>query len=239
MQALKPPAILPPIGNTSFDTFVLDVVAALRERPLHASRMRDQRSSLHNSLNFFLGSLATRALATDGEWAEFGVFSGTSTRRIAGRRFELSGLGEPASIEPASWRCHSGLLVAAFPSLTATSLVGSRPTGSATREVHGFDAFRGLPETWHVADRGYKHEVASGAFNLGGHPPYSDWRIKWHVGWFNHTAPAFARELTERGSRLSFVHIDGDLYSSSAQVFEALERLIAPGAYIVFDECAD
>ena len=106
--------------------------------------------------------------------------------------------------------------------------------GSDTALVHGFDSFQGLPEGW--------DKYGTGAFDRKGRPPWHSKHVKWHVGWYNTTARQFATELQQRSapsssSRLiSFMHVDCDLYSATAQIFEELEAYLAPGAFIVFDE---
>lgn len=94
--------------------------------------------------------------------------------------------------------------------------------------VHGFDSFAGLPESWGGTDKG------KGAFSIGGKPPDLPVRnVKFHVGFFDTTVPQFA---DEGHAPFSFVHLDADLYSSTAQVMEPLSSLFVPGTVIVFDE---
>ncbi len=54
-----------------------------------------------------------------------------------------------------------------------------------------------------------------------------------HRGWFNQTAPQFAEQNT---GPLAFLHVDCDLYSSTAAIFAALLDRIVPGTVVVFDE---
>ena len=94
-------------------------------------------------------------------------------------------------------------------------------------EPHGFDSFEGLP---------WDSQRGRGEFPLHGQAPrFSDPRIVLHKGWFSETLPRFQ---APRHSQL-VVHIDRDLYSSTACVLEALERYLAPGAVILFDEFRD
>jgi hypothetical protein len=100
--------------------------------------------------------------------------------------------------------------------------------------IHGFDSFEGLPEKWHV---GAGHlSYGTGSFYAGGKPPFQNDRVRWHAGWYRDTVPAWANELARSGEQISFIHMDADLYSSSAQVFEALEEHFASDVWIVFDE---
>lgn len=93
----------------------------------------------------------------------------------------------------------------------------------------GFDSFEGLPEDWTLDDR-------RGTFSTGGAPPVlSDSRVEFVKGWFEATLPGFAAPPHER----LVLHLDADLYSSTATVLRALERLIVPGSFVLFDEFAD
>lgn len=120
-------------------------------------------------------------------------------------------------------------------------IVRRRRRMKATRPVHGFDSFLGLPADWRAAADGDEEFTAKytgrGAFTLQGKPPFNDSMIQWHIGWFNETAGAFAKDPASLAAgNITFLHMDADMYSSTAQAFEALESRIAPGAYIVFDE---
>lgn len=94
--------------------------------------------------------------------------------------------------------------------------------------VHGFDSFVGLPENWGGTAQ------KQGSFDLGGSPPQLDVsNVEFHVGWFEETIPVFARQTAEP---LAFAHIDSDLYSSAATIFEQLSDRFVPSTVIVFDE---
>lgn len=98
-----------------------------------------------------------------------------------------------------------------------------RILASMRSEVHGFDSFEGLPEHWRA---GY----GAGAFSQ--QPP--DVRgATMHVGWFDDTLPAF---LASHHGPFALVHMDADLYSSTATVFELAYERFVPGTVIVFDE---
>lgn len=91
--------------------------------------------------------------------------------------------------------------------------------------VIGFDSFEGLPENWR---RGFpKGMFAYGSSDLP-YPP--DGRAMIVPGWFEDTAPGFPFPP------LGLVHIDCDLYSSTATALEAVLPHIGPGTIIVFDE---
>jgi hypothetical protein len=93
-------------------------------------------------------------------------------------------------------------------------------------ELHGFDSFEGLPESFDSA-----HPM--GRFDRGGKPPHiEDTRVSFHVGWFEATVPGFA---VPAGKRL-VITLDADLYSSTKLVLDSLDRYIVEGTLIYFDE---
>jgi hypothetical protein len=95
--------------------------------------------------------------------------------------------------------------------------------------LHGFDSFEGLPEDWTLVD-------GRGTFSTDGEAPaLSDRRVKFIKGWFDATLPAYEVPPHER----LVVHLDADLYTSTATVLRALERHIVPGSFLLFDEFSD
>ena len=96
------------------------------------------------------------------------------------------------------------------------------------RTVHGFDSFAGLPDAWGGTSKG------AGAFDIGAKPPkLSVSNVKFHVGWFEETIPAFAQKYS---GPFAFAHLDADLYSSTKTVFDNLSDWFVPGTIVVFDE---
>ena len=96
-------------------------------------------------------------------------------------------------------------------------------------QLHGFDAFAGLPEEWNVYN-------PQGKFDTDGRAPcFDDPRITLHLGWFQETLPDFHLPPHER----LIVHCDADLYSSTAYVLAELKDAIRPGDIILFDEFYD
>ena len=94
--------------------------------------------------------------------------------------------------------------------------------------VHGFDSFEGLPTAWGGTSK------VKGDFDTGGTPPALDvTNTQFHVGWFDDTVPAFAKESH---GPFAFVHIDSDIYESAKTVFDHLGRRFVPSTVIVFDE---
>jgi Macrocin-O-methyltransferase (TylF) len=95
--------------------------------------------------------------------------------------------------------------------------------------LHGFDSFEGLPETWNV-------DMRKGHFSTNGAiPQISDPRVKFFKGWFDQTLPGYVAPPHQK----LVVDMDADLYSSTAYVLGRLRDLIVPGTYIYFDEFAD
>lgn len=92
------------------------------------------------------------------------------------------------------------------------------------RNVHGFDSFEGLPESWRTgfAQGAFKQELPSVPGN-----------VTLHKGWFNETLPPFIQQHKES---VAVLHVDCDLYSSTAVILSCLENRIQPGTVIVFDE---
>lgn len=103
-------------------------------------------------------------------------------------------------------------------------------TGATLRQIvrrrpdaHGFDSFEGLPERWRVG-------FDAGTFKQ---PPPDVHPATLHVGLFEDSLPGF---LEMRDEPFAFVHMDADLYSSSATVFRLAEDRFVTGTVILFDE---
>lgn len=102
-------------------------------------------------------------------------------------------------------------------------VIASRTQGP----VYGFDSFSGLPEDWTRTQR-------KGRFDLEGRiPVFTETNVGLVKGWFNETLPQF---LEDHPGPVRFLHIDCDLYSSAATVFNQLGTRIVSGTVIVFDE---
>lgn len=93
-----------------------------------------------------------------------------------------------------------------------------------TDKVFGFDSFEGLPEDW-------RPDIQKGAFRRG--LPEVRSNVELVVGWFDQTLPGF---LEEHHEKVSFLHVDCDLYSSTKTIFDACADRIVSGTVIVFDE---
>jgi predicted O-methyltransferase YrrM len=94
-----------------------------------------------------------------------------------------------------------------------------------SQQVHAFDSFEGLPESWSV-----RHK--KGLFALNKMPVFEK-NVVLHKGWFDDTLPVFVKEFNEE---LAFLHIDSDLYSSAKSIFQWLDKRIVEGTIILFDE---
>jgi hypothetical protein len=99
--------------------------------------------------------------------------------------------------------------------------------GLTPRIVHGFDSFQGLPEDWSGTGE------VKGAFNQGGRLPKVPANVRLHPGWFDATLPEFLRDVPDRSA---LIHVDCDIYASTACVFSHLAPRIGSGTVIVFDE---
>jgi hypothetical protein len=96
--------------------------------------------------------------------------------------------------------------------------------GLSTSPVYGFDSFEGLPEDWRT---GFEKGAFSGSL------PTVPANVSLIKGWYSETLPAF---LLKHKERVSFLHIDCDLYSSTKCVFDLLADRITSGTVILFDE---
>lgn len=98
--------------------------------------------------------------------------------------------------------------------------------------VYGFDSFQGLPEDWY-ADINF---CKKGTLDLNGILPAVNPNVHLIAGWFEDTLPKFVKSLSSDVEKVSFIHIDCDLYSSTKTVFDNLKHLIKSGTVIMFDE---
>jgi hypothetical protein len=92
--------------------------------------------------------------------------------------------------------------------------------------VYGFDSFEGLPEKW-------RDGFEKGSFNQHGNLPRVHKNVVLVKGWFNETLPNF---IKSQNKKVSFIHMDADLYSSTKYVLDILTEYIDKDCVIVFDE---
>jgi hypothetical protein len=92
------------------------------------------------------------------------------------------------------------------------------------RQVYGFDSWEGLPEKWWTRPKGAFKATPPEFKNPNGH------LIK---GWYNESAPRF---FDDWHGHIAILHIDCDLYSSTATVFQHAIRYCRAGTVVLFDE---
>jgi len=107
----------------------------------------------------------------------------------------------------------------------AKLMLSALPEGSS---LLLFDSFEGLQEDWTTAWK-------KGAFALSEKsiPVFADPRVRMIKGYFSDTLPGY---FTPLAPRLSFIHMDADLYSSTWDVLRHCNDAIVPGTIILFDE---
>lgn len=93
-------------------------------------------------------------------------------------------------------------------------------------KVYGFDSFEGLPEKW-------RNGFEKGAFSSCGYLPQVNDNVELIKGWFNETLPEF---IENHNKKVSFIHIDSDLYSSTKCILDNLKNYIDDNCIIIFDE---
>ena len=92
--------------------------------------------------------------------------------------------------------------------------------------VYGFDSFEGLPEKW-------RDGFDKGTFSRNGNLPDVNENVKLIKGWLDDTLPNF---IKNHNKKVSFIHIDVDLYSSTKCIFNNLKDYIDKDCTVVFDE---
>lgn len=100
-----------------------------------------------------------------------------------------------------------------------------KEASNETDKIYGFDSFEGLPEDWEgtVCNKGF--------FSTKGQIPDVP-GVNFVKGWFDDTLPKLVNKL----GKISVLHIDCDLYSSTKTILWTLDKLIVPGTIICFDE---
>lgn len=93
---------------------------------------------------------------------------------------------------------------------------------------YGFDTFEGLPEEWKGTS------FIKGQFDLKGELPPVRKNVKLVKGLIENTLPQFLNNNT--GKKISFVHIDTDIYSACKCILENIKEHLADDAIILFDE---
>jgi len=111
------------------------------------------------------------------------------------------------------------------------------------KTFYGFDSFEGLPEAWDlVGNTGHnvsKIQVKEkGHFALDKLPKVND-NVKLVEGFFDQSLQPWMKENITDQSKIAWLHLDADLYSSTIYVLEQLNNYIVPGTIIRFDEIVE
>ncbi len=93
-------------------------------------------------------------------------------------------------------------------------------------KVYGFDSFEGLPEKW-------RDGFDKGAFSRDGQLPAVNKNVELIKGWFDKTLINF---MKTHNKKVSFIHMDADLYSSTKYILDVLKEHLDYDCVIVFDE---
>ena len=99
-------------------------------------------------------------------------------------------------------------------------------------DIYGFDTFDGLPENW--VDDNNNIVLTKGFFSLNGKMPQVNNNVKLIKGLFQSTLDEFLN--LHKDKKISFVHIDCDLYSSAKYVLEKIHNYLDENCVFVFDE---
>ena len=112
--------------------------------------------------------------------------------------------------------------------LTTNFIAALKPS----KNIYAFDSFKGLPSNWEIGNINIK----KGAFALrDGFKPILSHNIKVIKGLFNDTMPVFKNEIL-KDAKISFIHIDCDIYESARDIFNALGENMISGTILAFDE---
>lgn len=91
----------------------------------------------------------------------------------------------------------------------------------------GFDTFTGLPENWgsfRKGDMDNNNEI----------PQMDDPRCNFYQGLFQQTLPGFLKTFSSQAMKI--IHMDADLYTSTAFVLTSISPVLRKGDIIIFDE---
>ena len=99
---------------------------------------------------------------------------------------------------------------------------------------YGFDSFEGLPEDWVMSYKFHK----KGHFSLDKLPQVND-NVTLVKGWFDQVLDGWLEQNKTDDSKISWLNMDADLYSSTISVLDTLNDYIVPGTIIRFDELVD
>ena len=111
------------------------------------------------------------------------------------------------------------------------------------KTFHGFDSFEGLPEAWDLVGD-VDNQMSSikvkkkGHFALDSLPKVND-NVKLHKGFFDQSLEPWMKDNITKDSKIAWLHMDADLYSSTIYVLEKLNDYIVPGTVIRFDDLVE
>jgi len=94
-------------------------------------------------------------------------------------------------------------------------------------KIYGFDSFEGLPASEQIWKKGQFNNPEGLKYAVG---PNTE-LVK---GWFNETLEPFMAKHDM--SKVKFVHVDCDIYSSAKYIFDTLFDQLPPDIVILFDE---
>lgn len=101
------------------------------------------------------------------------------------------------------------------------------------KKIYGFDSFQGLPEDWKKGN--YILKKRTFASKNPEQLPSTLNNVKLIVGLFEDTLGKFSNSF-DANVQIAFMHIDCDIYSSTATAFSTLGSRIRPGTILIFDE---
>ena len=108
---------------------------------------------------------------------------------------------------------------------------------------HGFDSFEGLPEDWDLVGE-VDNKLSSikvkkkGHFALDQLPDVNE-NVALHKGFFDKSLAPWMTKNIHKDSKIAWLHLDADLYSSTIYVLEMLNDYIVPGTIIRFDDLVE
>jgi hypothetical protein len=141
-----------------------------------------------------------------------------SPTRVALHEFAAHYIGLDANVQYLEYGVYTGVSINRFSALFR----------NPSARFFGFDSFEGLPENWAHFEAGH--------FSTGGRTPSTiDSRVEFVKGWFQNTSRDFVGSLPAEPDKVTFVHFDADLYSSTLFLLSSLWWHI-PEYFFVFDE---
>jgi hypothetical protein len=101
---------------------------------------------------------------------------------------------------------------------------------SNNNTIYGFDSFEGLVNPWSYPGHGLE------SFNLEGQIPENVKNIPGVEIILGRVEKTLRPFLSNQDKKISFVHIDLDVYEPVAHVLKEIKNYVQPGTLIVFDE---